>query len=80
MHRNGGMHKNTEWASSTHLPFVVGDVAPARSTFECKVCRLPHVYIALCHARILYVRSTSIKMSRAYIHLGMYDHPISNGI
>lgn len=48
--------------------------------FECKVCRAPHVCIALCHARILYVRSTSIKMSRAYIHLGMYDHPISNGI
>ena len=29
MHRNGGMRNSTEWAGSTHLPFVVGDVAPA---------------------------------------------------
>ena len=80
MHRNGGMRNSTEWASSTHLPFVVGDVAPARSTFECKVCRSPPVCIVLCHARILYVHSTSTEMSRACIHLGMHDHPVSNGI
>ena len=80
MHRNGGMRNNTEWASSNHLPFVVGNVAPARSTFECKVCRSPPVCIVWCHARILYVHSTSSEMSRACIHLGMHDHHISNGI
>ena len=38
MHRNRGMRNNTEWAGSIHLPFIVGDIVPARSTFECKVC------------------------------------------
>ena len=66
-HCNRGMRNSTEWACSTHLPFVVGDVAPARSTFKCKVCRPPHVCISLCHARILYVYSTSIEMSRVCI-------------
>ena len=80
MYHNEGMRNNTEWASSTHLPFVVGDDAPARSTFECKVCRSLPVCITLYHARILYVHSTSIEMSRACIHLGMHDHLVSNGI
>ena len=64
MHRNEGMRNSTEWAGSTHLPFVVGDVVPAISTFECKVCRSPPVCIVLCHARIIYIHSTSVGMSR----------------
>ena len=39
-----------------------------------------HVCIVLCHARILYIHSTSIEMLRACFHLGTHDHPISNGI
>ena len=35
--------------------------------------------IALCHARIIYVHSTSPGMSRVCIHLGVHDHPISKG-
>ena len=35
---------------------------------------------ALYHARILHIHSTSTKMSRACIHLGMHDHLVSNGI
>ena len=80
MHRNGSMRNSTKWAGSIHLPFVVGDVAPAKSTFECKVCRSPLVCIALYHAHILYVHFTSNEMSRACIHLGMHDHPVSNGV
>ena len=38
MHSNGGMRNNTKSRCSTHLSFVVGDVAPPRSIFECKVC------------------------------------------
>ena len=29
---------------------------------------------------IIYVHSTSLGMSRACIHLGIHDHPVSNGI
>ena len=34
--------------------------------------------IALCHACIIYVHSTSPGMSRACIHLGVYKHHVSN--
>ena len=37
------------------------------------------VCIALCHARILYVHSTSPEMSRACIHLDVHEHLVSNG-
>ena len=39
-----------------------------------------HVCIALYHARILYVHSTSTEMSRTCIHFGMHDHLVSNDI
>ena len=58
----------------------MGDVAPTRSTFEYKVCRSRRVCIALYYARIIYVHSTFIEMSRFCIHLGMHDHLVSNGI
>ena len=79
MHRNRDLRNNTEWIGSTPLPFVVGNVPLTRSTIECKVCRFTPVCIALCHARILYIHSTSVGMSRACIHLGVHDHLVANG-
>ena len=35
--------------------------------------------ITLCHACIIYVHSTSSGMSRACVHLGVYEHQLSNG-
>ena len=75
---NGGLRNNIEWIGSTLLPFVVGNVLPTRSTIEYKVCRSTFVCIPLCHARIIYIHSTSVGMSKIYIHLGMYDHPLAN--
>ena len=37
------------------------------------------MYILLCHARIIYVHSTSFEMARACIHLGFHQHHMSNG-
>ena len=37
-----------------------------------------HVCITLCHARIIYIHSTSVVMSRSCTHLGIYDHPLAN--
>ena len=37
-------------------------------------------YVGLCHARIIYVHSTSAGMSRACIHLGVHDQHVSNGM
>src|ERR1700737_852172 len=38
-----------------------------------------HVCIALCNARIIYIHSTSVGMSRACIQLGVHDHLVANG-
>jgi hypothetical protein len=80
MNRNRGLRNNTEWAGSTSLPFAMDVVLPTKSTVECKVCHSTPVYIALCNARIIYIHSTSVGMSRACIHLGVHDHPVANGI
>ena len=79
LYRNGGIHNCTEWIGSTPIPFSVGDVAPEKSRLECKVCRSTPMCIALSHARILYVYSTSPEMSRVCIHLGVHKHYVSNG-
>jgi hypothetical protein len=78
MNRNGGLRNNTEWAGSTPLSFDVGVVPPIRSTVECKVCRSTPVCIAFYHARIIYIHSTSVGMSKACIHHGVHDHPVAN--
>ena len=57
----------------------MGDVSPKKSRLECKVRRSTPACIALCHAHIIYVHSTSQVMSKACIHLGVYEHPVSNG-
>jgi hypothetical protein len=37
------------------------------------------VCIVLCHARIIYIHSTSVGMSRVCIHIGVHDHHVANG-
>ena len=79
LYLNGGVHNCIEWIRSTPIPFSVGHVVPEKSRLECKVCRSTPMCIAFCHACILYFHSTSPKMSRACIHLGVHKYPISNG-
>jgi hypothetical protein len=64
---------------SNTSPFPFKSVPTTRSTVEYKVCRSTPVCIALCHTRILYIHSTSVGMSRACIHIGVYDHYVANG-
>ena len=79
MYRNGDVHNYTGWIGSTPTPFFCGRYCPEKSRLECKVCRSTPACITLCHARIIYVHSTSPGMSRACIHLGVHEHPVSNG-
>jgi hypothetical protein len=51
--------------------FSVGDVISKKSKLEYKVCRSTPMCIVLCHARIIYVHSTSLEMSKVCIHLGV---------
>jgi hypothetical protein len=79
MNYNGGLRNNTEWVGSIPLPYDVGNVSLTRSTVECKVCRSTPVCIVLYHARIIYIHSTSVGMSKACIHLGVHDYLVANG-
>lgn len=80
IHCNAGIHNNNKWVESTSIPFYVGGVGLDKSKLECKVCRLTPQCIVLCHPRIMYVHLTSSLMFGVCIHLGVHDHPISNGI
>lgn len=58
----------------------MGDVAPKKiKNLECKIYRSTLVCTALCHAHIVYVHSTYPRMSKACIHIGIHEHPKSNG-
>lgn len=65
IHCNEGMRNNTKWVGSTFLPIGVGNVSPERIRSECNIWCSTSVCIALCHARIIYVQSTSTRMSKA---------------
>jgi hypothetical protein len=69
----------TEWSSRTNIPFNLGHLHPPKSTLVCKVCKVPPTCVNFCDARIYYVLSKS-DMTRACIHLGMHNHPVSDGI
>ena len=46
---------------------------------ECKVCHSIPVCLVVCFAYIVYVHSTHVGMTRAWIHLGLHKHDVSNG-
>ncbi len=58
----------------------VEEVAPKKSRLEYKICCSTPMCIVLCHARIIYVHSTSLGMSRSYIHLDVHGHHILQDI
>ena len=69
----------TEWSGQTNIPFSLGHLPPSDSTLVCKICKVPPTCVNFCDARIYYVLSKS-DMTRACIHLGTHDHPVSDGI
>jgi hypothetical protein len=67
-----------EWDGFTPTPFSVGQPAPAGSSLICKIYKVPLVCIATCAVRIYYV-SGAANMTRACLHLGVYEHPVKVG-
>ena len=59
LYHNRSVHKCTKWIGSILIPFSMGDVPPKKSRLECKVYCSTLVCIALCHAHIIYICSTS---------------------
>lgn len=63
--------------ASTHpIPFSMEDFALKKSGSDCEVCRYTPIYIALCHALIIYVHSTFLGILRICMQLGVHGHPI----
>jgi hypothetical protein len=69
----------TEWSGRTNTPFKLGHLHPPDSTLVCKVCKVLPTCVNFCPGRIYYVLGKD-DMSRACIHLGMHNHPVSDGI
>ena len=58
----------------SHLLWVMGPLLGPLSSVRYVV----PVCIASCHARIIYILSIYVGMSRVCIHLGKHDHPVAN--
>jgi hypothetical protein len=73
------LRNEIEWSGRTNTPFNLGHLPPPDSTLVCKVCKVPPTCVNFCDARIYYVLSKS-DITRACIHLGMHNHPASDGV
>ena len=72
-------YNEIEWSGRTNTPFKLKYLLPPDSNIVCKVCKVPPTCVNFCLGCIYYVLGKS-DMTRACIHLGMHNHPISNGI
>jgi hypothetical protein len=77
VHRTAQVNE-MEWDGFTTTPFQVGCQPLIQYSIICKICKTPPACVATCKARIYYV-SGEDHMTRACVHLGVYDHPVKNG-
>jgi hypothetical protein len=52
---------------------------PLASSFGCKFCHVPPLYIAGYNGRIYYVVHKLHSLAKSAIHLGVHNHPIVDG-
>jgi hypothetical protein len=69
----------TEWSGQTNIPFNLRHSPLLDSILICKVRKVPPTCVNSYNARIYNVLSKS-DMIRTCIHLGMHNHPVSDGI
>jgi hypothetical protein len=67
-----------EWDGFTTISFQIGCQPPSQSSIICKICKTPPACVVTYQARIYYV-SGGDHMTRAYVHLGVHEHPVKNG-
>ena len=77
IHRTSSINER-EWDGFTVTIFPVGQPAPPGSILVCKICKVPPICVAACVARVYYVFGAA-HMTRAYLHLGVHDHPVKVG-
>ena len=72
-------HNEIEWSGRINTPLKLEHSPPPNSILIYKVCKVPPICVNFCPRCIYYVLGKD-KMSKACIHLGMHNHPISDGI
>jgi hypothetical protein len=77
IHRTSEVNER-EWDGFTVSAIPIGQPAPAESTLVCKICKVLPICVATCTARVYYVYGDAT-MTRAYLHLGIHDHPVKVG-
>jgi hypothetical protein len=77
IHRTSPINER-EWDGFTVTTIPVGQLAPARSSLICKICKVPLVCIATCAERIYYVFGVA-NMTRACLHLRVHEYPVKVG-
>ena len=60
--------------------FTTGGCPPKDSTLVCKVCKMALMCLAACKARIYFVYTDNIEMTRVAIHFGEHGHPVAKGM
>ena len=73
------MHNEIKRLGQTNTQIKLGHVLPSDSILICKVDKVTPICVNFCPGRIYYVLGRG-DMSRACIHLGMHNHPVSDGI
>ena len=73
---------DTEWDGFALNPFPIGPTSstPTTSSLVCKICKLPPTCINTCPCRIYYILGKRLTMTRACIHFGNHEHPVSDGM
>ena len=77
IHHTSSVNKR-EWNGFTVTTIPVGQPAPTGSTLVCEICKVPPICVAAYAARVYYVFGAT-HMTRACLHLGVYDHHVKVG-
>ena len=76
-HRTSPVNER-EWNGFTMTRILIGQPTLARSTLVCKICKVLPIYVVTCAARFYYIYGAA-NMTRAYLHLGIHEHPVKVG-
>jgi len=68
----------SKWEGMTPCVLDVGDLHPTWSTLVCRVCKQPPSCIAKCAVKAYYILGNR-RMTRAFVYLGVHEHPVKDG-
>jgi hypothetical protein len=54
-------------------------ITPAKCTVVCRFCKTMPICLKLCSCKMFYIIPKNYNMSKATVHLGRHDHPVTDG-